>query len=116
MKIDMVPNKDYIAYHASHLRIVPMKLSKSVKPISYLKQNTADAIKEVHENHQSMVITQNGEAKVVIIDIAEYEQDQDTLALLKMLAQSRASYASGDHTTAKKAFTEIRKKSKGPSS
>ena len=89
-----------------------MKLSKSVKPISYLKQNTADAIKEVHENHQPMVITQNGEAKVVIIDIAEYEQDQDTLALLKMLAQSREAYAGGDHTTVKKAFVEIRKKIK----
>ncbi|MFW2373158.1 MAG: type II toxin-antitoxin system Phd/YefM family antitoxin, partial [Gammaproteobacteria bacterium] len=42
-----------------------MKLSKSVKSISYLKQNTAEAIKEVHENHSSMVITQNGEAKAV---------------------------------------------------
>lgn len=89
-----------------------MKLSKSVKPISYLKQNTAEAIKEVHENHSSMVITQNGEAKVVILDIAEYEQDQDTLALLKMLAQSREAYASGDHSTAKKAFSDIRKKAR----
>jgi len=87
-----------------------MKLSKSVKPISYLKQNTAEAIKEVHENQQSMVITQNGEAKVVILDIAEYEQDQDTLALLKMLAQSKEAYSSGDHATAKKAFADIRKR------
>lgn len=87
-----------------------MKLSKSVKPISYLKQNTAEAIKQVHENRQSMVITQNGEAKVVILGIAEYEQDQDTLALLKMLAQSREAYSSGDHSTARKAFSYIRKR------
>jgi len=38
-----------------------------------LKQNTAEAVKEAHENQQAMVITQNGEAKVVILDIAEYE-------------------------------------------
>lgn len=86
-----------------------MKLSKSVKPISYLKQNTAEAIREVHENNSTMVITQNGEAKVVILDIAEYEQDQESLALLKMLAQSREAYSQGHHKTAKKAFTDIRK-------
>jgi len=86
-----------------------MKLSKSVKPISYLKQNTAEAIREVHENNSTMVITQNGEAKVIILDIAEYEQDQESLALLKMLAQSKEAYSQGSHKTAKKAFGDIRK-------
>lgn len=86
-----------------------MKLSKSVKPISYLKQNTAEAIKEVHENHCSMVITQNGEAKVVLLDLAEYEQDQESLAMLKMIAQSKEAYAAGKFKTAKKAFSDIRK-------
>lgn len=86
-----------------------MKLSKSVKPISYLKQNTAQAIKEVHINHSPMVITQNGEAKAVLIDIAEYEQDQESLAMLKMLAMSKQAYAAGQFKTAKKAFADIRK-------
>ena len=86
-----------------------MKLSKSVKPISYLKQNTAEAIKEVHENHSSMVITQNGEAKAVLIDVAEYEQDQESLAMLKMIAQSKDAYAVGKFKTTKKAFSDIRK-------
>ncbi len=86
-----------------------MKLSKSVKPISYLKQHTAEAIKEVHENHSPMVITQNGEAKAVLIDIAEYEQDQESFAMLKMIAQSKAAYSSGDFKPAKKAFSDIRR-------
>ena len=90
-------------------RVPEMKLSQSVKPISYLKQNTAEAIKEVHENHNSIVITQNGEAKVVILDIAEYEQDQESLALFKMLAQSKDAYSQGNHKTAKKSFSDIRK-------
>ncbi len=89
-----------------------MKLSQSVKPISYLKQHTAEAIKEVHENHAPMVITQNGEAKAVLIDLAEYEQDQESLAMLKMIAQSKESYVKGDFKTAKKAFGAIRRRIK----
>lgn len=86
-----------------------MKLSKSVKPISYLKQNTAEAIREVRENHAPMVITQNGEAKAVLIDIAEYEQDQESFAMLKMIAHSKSAYSSGSYKPAKKAFSDIRK-------
>ena len=65
-----------------------MKLSKGVKPISYLKQNTAEAIRYVHEQQSPIVITQNGEAKAVLIDIAEYEQDQESFATLKMIARA----------------------------
>ena len=90
-----------------------MKLSKSVRPISYLKQNTAEAIREVHLNHSSLVITQNGEAKAVLLDITEYEQDQESLAMLKMIAQSKGAYEAGKFKTAKKAFSDIRKNIKG---
>jgi len=86
-----------------------MRLSNSVKPISYLKQHTAEIIKTVHENNEAVVITQNGEAKVVILDIVDYEQNQETLALLKMLAQSKDAYEKNEHKTANKAFSDIRK-------
>lgn len=86
-----------------------MKLSESVKPISYLKQNTAEAIKIVHTNHSPMIITQNGEAKAVLLDVAQYEQDQESLAMLKMIALSKESYTAGKFKTARKAFSHIRK-------
>lgn len=87
-----------------------MKLSQSVKPISYLKQNTAEAIKNVREQQTPLIITQNGEAKAVLMDLAEYEQDQASLALLKMIAQSKAAYTEGYYKPAKKAFADIRKR------
>lgn len=93
-----------------------MKLRQSVKSIRYLKQHTADAIKEVNENHTSLVITQNGEAKAVLLDIAEYEQDQETLALLKMIAQSKQAYTAGEYKTVKKAFADIRRNIKATQS
>ena len=77
-----------------------------------MKQNTAEAIKAVHENHAAMVITQNGEAKVVLIDLAEYEQDQESFAMLKMIAQSKESYTKGEFKTARKAFNDIRRRVK----
>ncbi len=86
-----------------------MKLSESIKPISYLKQNTAEAIKIVHTNHSPMIITQNGEAKAVLLGVAEYEQDKESLAMLKMIAQSKESYSTGKFKTARKAFSDIRK-------
>jgi len=86
-----------------------MKLSKSVKPISYLKSHTAKVLRDVSEGQQTMVITQHGEAKAVLQDIASYEQTQESLALLKMLAQSSKSIQEGRSKPLKKAFSDVRK-------
>lgn len=63
-----------------------MKFSSQIKPISYLKAHAAEIVRSLPEQGQPLVITQNGEAKAVIQDIASYEQTQETLALLKILA------------------------------
>ena len=89
-----------------------MKLSRSVKSISYLKQHTADAVREVRESNGPLVITQNGEAKAVLMDVVEYEQAQESFALLKMLAQSKESYQQGRHKPARTALADVRKQLK----
>lgn len=61
-------------------------LSDQIKPISYLKAHAADIVRNLGEQGEPLIITQNGEAKAVIQDIASYEQTQETLALLKILA------------------------------
>ena len=63
-----------------------MKFSSQIKPISYLKAHAAEIVRSLPEQGQPLVITQNGEAKAVIQDITSYEQTQETLALLKILA------------------------------
>ena len=63
-----------------------MKLSSQIKPISYLKAHAAEIVRNLNEHQEPLVITQNGEAKVVIQDIESYEQTQATMALLKILA------------------------------
>ena len=63
-----------------------MKLSQQIKPISYLKAHAAEIVRNLAVQEEPLVITQNGEAKAVLQDIASYEQTQETLALLKILA------------------------------
>ena len=72
-----------------------MRYSKQIKPISYLKANAAEVLRELTDQRQPMVITQNGEAKAVIQDVASYEQTQETLALLKILALGNQQIAQG---------------------
>ena len=63
-----------------------MRYSRQIKPISYLKANAAAVLQELEEQRKPLIITQNGEAKAVLQDVASYEETQETLALLKILA------------------------------
>lgn len=72
-----------------------MRYSSQVKPISYLKANAAEVLLQLAEQRQPMVITQNGEAKAVIQDVASFENTQETLALLKILALGNQEIAAG---------------------
>lgn len=72
-----------------------MRYSAQVKPISYLKANAAEVLQELAATREPLVITQNGEAKAVIQDVATYEETQETLALLKVLALGNQQVAGG---------------------
>ncbi len=84
-----------------------MKYSEAIKPISYLKTHASEVIREVSNNRETMIITHNGEAKVVVQDIHLYEQTQDSLALLKMLAQSSASIKKGQFKPIQESFSNL---------
>ena len=60
--------------------------SSHIKPISYLKANAAEILDRLAEEREPLLITQNGEARAVMQDVASYEATQETLALLKILA------------------------------
>jgi prevent-host-death family protein len=85
-----------------------MRLSDSVKPISHFKSHASEIIREVVESHNPVVITLNGEAKAIIQDLREYEQDRESLALLKMLSLSRKSVDAGNYLPADDAFSAVR--------
>lgn len=87
-----------------------MKYSTQIKSISYLKANAAEVVRELAEQRRALVITQNGEAKAVIQDVASYEETQDTLALLKILALGNRQIEEGRTVPAKTALKRLRER------
>jgi prevent-host-death family protein len=78
-----------------------------VKPISYLKSHAAELVRDITESREPMLITQNGEAKVVVQDAQAYEDLQQTVALLKILAMGRQEIGAGKVTPASDVFAEL---------
>lgn len=86
-----------------------MKPSESIKPISFLKSNTADVVREVNENRETIIITQNGEARAIVQDVATYEQTQESLALLKLLVQGKRDIEASRSRPLRRLVGELRK-------
>ena len=87
-----------------------MRYSTQVKPISYLKANAAEVLANLAEQREPLVITQNGEAKAVLQDVASYESTQETLALLKILAIGDEEVAAGKLKPAKDVLKRLKSK------
>jgi prevent-host-death family protein len=81
-----------------------MSRKTSIKPITYMKTHAADILATVSETRQTIVITHNGEGKMVIQDIDSYENTRQTMAMLKLAALGRKSVEAGRVKGARKAF------------
>lgn len=82
---------------------------KNIKPISYIKANAAQVLDRVNETHTPYVVTQNGEARAVIIDPETYQKTQDALKLLRLLAQGEADIAKGKVISQEEVFASLEK-------
>ena len=89
-----------------------MLLQEAVKPISYVKAHAADIILNITESRTPIIITQNGEATAVLQDIASYEEIQESLALLKILAISRKDVEEGRMEPVEQVFADLREEIK----
>ncbi len=73
-----------------------MRYSTNVKSISYIKAHAAEVLERLKQDREPMLITQNGEASAVLQDVKSYEDTQETLALLKLLALGQRDIAAGN--------------------
>lgn len=81
-----------------------MGLKKDIKPITYLKNKAADLVNHVADTGKTVVITQNGEARVVVMDVELYDRWRSAMALLKLAAQAEADVVGGRTVSQKEAF------------
>ena len=86
-----------------------MSQRESVKTITYLKSNAAELVREVNEDGRTVTITQNGEAKVVVMDVDTYDRWRSALALMKLLAQGEADVQTGRTVGTEETFERARK-------
>ncbi len=87
-----------------------MLSTAQIKPVSYLKAHTAEILRHLGEVREPLIVTQNGEAKAVMQDIASFEETQETLALLKILALGNQQIEAGDVQPVADVFSGLRER------
>jgi prevent-host-death family protein len=73
-----------------------MRFSTQIKPISYVKSHAAELLDRIAEEREPIIITQNGEARAVLVDVHSYEKMRESLALLKLLALAEKEIENGE--------------------
>lgn len=84
-----------------------MKLSEQIKPLSYLKSNAAEIIKDFDEDETPLIITQNGEAKMVVMPIDTYSKNLETMAFLKIIAMGNEEIKAGQFEDASEFLNKL---------
>lgn len=87
-----------------------MPPAAKIRPVSYLKANAAEILADLDERREPLVITQNGEARAVLQDMASFEETQETLALLKLLALGNRDMEAGRSRPAREVVARLRRK------
>ena len=84
-------------------------VANDIKPISYFKSHTAEMIRQVGDNKNPIVITQNGEAKAVILDIDSYQNLINAVSLMKIISIGERDIKNGKIVSHKDVITRIKK-------
>jgi prevent-host-death family protein len=89
-----------------------MNITHDIKPITYLKNRTADVLKQINETHRPIIITQNGEPKAVLQDPKSYENMRNAIGILKLISQGEDDLKKGKTNFQEQVFVNIEKKLK----
>lgn len=85
-----------------------MKAREDIQPITALKTRAASLVERVQTSRRPVVITQNGEASAILIDVESYEALRDATTMLKLIEQSETQIRKGETVTQKEAFARAR--------
>ena len=85
-----------------------MRLKEDIKPVAYLKTRAEELLEQVNESRRPVVITKNGEARAVVLDVESYEALRDATMLLQLAAQGEADLQEGRVLPQDQALARIR--------
>jgi prevent-host-death family protein len=89
-----------------------VNLKADIRPISYIKTNAADMMKYVNQNKNPIIITQNGEAKAVLMDVNSYQDMQNAFSLMGIIKEAEKEIEKKDYKESEVVFSELRKRAK----
>ena len=84
-----------------------MNISRDIKPVTYLKANAADLLKQINETHRPVIITQNGEPRAVLQDPESYENMRNAIGILKLISQGEGDTRNGRVKSQEDVFKDI---------
>ncbi|MCX5902654.1 MAG: type II toxin-antitoxin system Phd/YefM family antitoxin [Proteobacteria bacterium] len=84
-----------------------MNISRDIKPVTYLKANAADLLKQINETHRPVIITQNGEPRAVLQDPESYENMRNAIGILKLVSQGERDVRNGRVKSQEDVFKDI---------
>lgn len=87
-----------------------MNLRETIRPITYLESNAADVLNTVTKKHTPMIITQNGEAKMVVQDIESYFKLKQSIGMLKLVLMGKKQIDEGKTKPMDQVFSAIERK------
>ncbi len=87
-----------------------MKLGEDIKSITDLKKHPAMLLREVNKHRRPLIITQKGQATVVVQDIASFEATRKALLLLKLMVQGETAIQNKKFISQADLFSQINKK------
>jgi prevent-host-death family protein len=85
-----------------------MKLAGRIKSVSTFKANAAEMIEDIVESGDPVILTVNGEARVVVQDVRSYEKTEETLAFMQLLAAGDRAVREGRVRPASEAMARVR--------
>ncbi len=86
-----------------------LNLETDIRPISYVKAHTAEMVKQVEDRRNPIVITQNGEAKAILLDVGSYQKMVNAITLLKIVSIGENDIANGRVSSNEEVFEEMYK-------
>ncbi len=74
----------------------PFKFDEDIRPLSEFRAGVASFVKQVNDTGRPLVLTQRGRGVAVVVDIHEFEDMRERLALLEDIAVAEAQLAAGE--------------------
>lgn len=83
-------------------------MAESVISLSDFKSDASQWLRQLQDDRQSLVLTQNGRGSAVVQSYETFQRQQQSMAMLKLMAQGEADIQAGKTVQHSDAFAALR--------